>query len=403
VRAIKSSSTLAARLAFGIVVAISLALTSGTASANDIKLCLIASKTGDYASSAIEVEAGFMIGLGFATRGTMKIGDDTISVVIKDDQLKPDLAKTLLAECYDSDKADIAVVTTGRIAAATMPVAEERRKILITLTGRELRDNSNRYVFHAGMSFSLEALSKVAAIPKDDVSIGMLTEDGQIGRHLAQGFTAALASLRPNARMIAEEHIPSGQTDVTPFAQRLFNVLKDKPGKRVLVLNWAGETYYTGPEPAEQLAKMKPDRFKIAIVTRANQLVDLNDLRSAVGTEGSIYYYHGFPKNAANDWLKAAYPRYSKTPPDYFAVHGFAVASAAVTALAKTGTSDPEKLVSVMEGLPFETPKGTMTFRKEDHQVLQDMYHWRMAGRGKVELLATIPASDIPLAIVPWK
>ena len=27
-----------------------------------------------------------------------------------------------------------------------------------------------------------------------------------------------------------------------------------------------------------------------------------------------------------------------------------------------------------MEGMSFETPKGTMTFRPEDHQALQEMY-----------------------------
>ena len=28
--------------------------------------------------------------------------------------------------------------------------------------------------------------------------------------------------------------------------------------------------------------------------------------------------------------------------------------------------------------MSFDTPKGKMTFRKEDHQALQAMYHWRM-------------------------
>ena len=32
-----------------------------------------------------------------------------------------------------------------------------------------------------------------------------------------------------------------------------------------------------------------------------------------------------------------------------------------------------------MEGMSFDTPKGTMTFRKEDHQALQSMYHFRVA------------------------
>jgi branched-chain amino acid transport system substrate-binding protein len=44
-----------------------------------------------------------------------------------------------------------------------------------------------------------------------------------------------------------------------------------------------------------------------------------------------------------------------------------------------------------------------MTFRKEDHQALQDMYHWRIKKDAKdndvLELVATIPAKDMPLPI----
>jgi branched-chain amino acid transport system substrate-binding protein len=32
-----------------------------------------------------------------------------------------------------------------------------------------------------------------------------------------------------------------------------------------------------------------------------------------------------------------------------------------------------------MEGLNFDTPKGPMTFRKEDHQAMQSMYHFRVS------------------------
>ena len=44
-----------------------------------------------------------------------------------------------------------------------------------------------------------------------------------------------------------------------------------------------------------------------------------------------------------------------------------------------------------------------MTFRKEDHQALQDMYHCRIKKDAKdndvLELVATIPAKDMPLPI----
>jgi branched-chain amino acid transport system substrate-binding protein len=32
-----------------------------------------------------------------------------------------------------------------------------------------------------------------------------------------------------------------------------------------------------------------------------------------------------------------------------------------------------------MEGMSFDTPKGTMTFRKEDHQAMQPMYAFKIA------------------------
>ena len=80
-----------------------------------------------------------------------------------------------------------------------------------------------------------------------------------------------------------------------------------------------------------------------------------------------------------------------------------AAAAAVVTALTKAGSTDTEKLIAAMEGMSFETPKGTMTFRKEDHQAMQDMFHFRIKKDGKdndvLELVATVPASKMPLPI----
>jgi hypothetical protein len=38
----------------------------------------------------------------------------------------------------------------------------------------------------------------------------------------------------------------------------------------------------------------------------------------------------------------------------------------------------PNKLIKTMEGMSFDTPKGKMTFRKEDHQAMQSMYHFKI-------------------------
>src|SRR4051812_3733945 len=80
------------------------ALLASSAFAADLKIALIAGKTGALEAYAKQTEAGFMLGLEYLTKGTMTFKDRKIVVVVKDDQLKPDLAKTLLEQAYNDDK-----------------------------------------------------------------------------------------------------------------------------------------------------------------------------------------------------------------------------------------------------------------------------------------------------------
>ena len=393
----RMGSSLAALLALPAVV-----LAPTAATAKDIKVCLIAGKTGPLEAYAKQTEAGFMMGLEYLTKGTMQIGADKLQVIVKDDQLKPDRGKTLLEECYADDKVDIAVGTTGSpIALAMLPVAEEHKKVLIvepavadSITGAKW----NRYIFRTGRSSYQDALAAAATVPEnEDVAIGMLGLDTAFGRDGVKAYKEALASLRPRATIVAEEYAAGNTADFAPFAERLFNALKDKPGKRIIGFIWAG------PHPLAKFADMKPDRFNIALAPGGNILPVMNAWKQFAGTEGGIYYYYDFPKNPLNDWLKAEYTKRNNAPPDFFVAGGFSAAAAVVTALTKAGSTDTEKLIAAMEGMSFETPKGTMTFRKEDHQAMQDMFHFRIKKDAKdndvLELVATIPASKMPLPI----
>jgi branched-chain amino acid transport system substrate-binding protein len=315
---------------------------------------------------------------------------------------EPDRGKALLEECYGDDKADLAVGTTGSpIALAMLPVAEEAKKVLIvepavadSITG----EKRNRYIFRTGRSSYQDALAGAAAIPSSgDVAIGMLGLDTAFGRDGVAAFKEALGAMRPNAKVVAEEYAAGNTADFAPFAERLFNALKDKPGKRIIGFIWAG------PHPMAKFVDMKPERFGIALAPGGNILPVMNAWKQFAGTEGGIYYYYDFPKNPMNDWLKAEHQKRHNAPPDFFVAGGFAAASAVVASLQKAGSTDTEKLIAAMEGLSFDTPKGTMTFRKEDHQALQDMYHWRIKKDAKdndvLELVATIPAKDMPLPV----
>jgi len=372
------------------------------AQTRDVKICLIAGKTGPLEAYARQTEVGFMMGLEYLTRGTNTVAGMRIQVIVKDDQLRPDRGKALLEECYNDDGAALAVGTTGSpVALAMLPVAEEAKKILIvepavadSITGARW----NRYIFRTGRSSYQDALAAAASVPEnEDVSIGMLGLDTAFGRDGVAAYKAALAAIRPRARIVAEEYAAGNTADFAPFAERLFAALRDRPGKRIIGFIWAGA------HPMAKFVDMRPERFNISLAPGGNILPAMNAWKAFAGTEGGIYYYYDFPRNAQNNWLKAEYQRRHNAPPDFFVAGGFAAAAAVVAGLERAGSAETEKLIAAMAGMTFETPKGPMTFRREDHQALQEMYHFRIKPNARdndlLELVRTIPASEMPLPI----
>ncbi|MFO1299566.1 MAG: substrate-binding domain-containing protein [Burkholderiaceae bacterium] len=346
---------------------------AGTAVAKDIRIAHVYSKTGALQAYGAQTQTGLMLGFDYATGGTMMVNGRKIVLIEKDDQGKPDVGKALLQAAYADDKVDLAIgPTSSGVALALLPVAEEYRKILLvepavadSITG----DKWNRYVFRTGRNSSQDAISNAVALDKEGVSIATLAQDYAFGRDGVKAFKDALKK----AKIVHEEYLPTNTTDFTAGAQRLFDALKDKPGRKVIFIIWAG-----AGNPFK-IADLDPKRYGIEISTGGNILPAMAAYKAFPGMEGATYYYFGIPKNPANNWLITEHYKRFKSPPDFFTAGGMAAAMAVVEALKKTGgDTKTEALIRTMEGMSFDTPKGKMTFRKEDHQAMQSMYHFRI-------------------------
>jgi branched-chain amino acid transport system substrate-binding protein len=385
-----------------IAAALALSTAAAFAQSRELRIAHIYGKTGALEAYAKQTQAGLQLGLEYATGGKMEVLGRKIVIIEKDDQIKPDIAKSALAAAYGDDKADIAVGPTSSASAlAMLPVAEEYKKILLvepavadSITG----DKWNRYVFRTGRSSSQDAIAGAVATPQN-AQIAMLAQDYAFGRDGVKALKEALAAIGSKAQVVHEEYVPQATTDFTAASQRLFDALKDKPGRKIIGVIWAG------PNPVTKIADLRPERFGIELAPGGNILPVMKTWKALSGVEGAIYYYYGFPKNKTNDWLVAEYKkRYGGTPPDFFVAGGMAAGIAIVEAVKKAGGTDTEKLIAAMEGLTFDSPKGPMTFRKEDHQAMQAMYHFRIKKEQKdewdlLDLVREIPAKDIPLPI----
>ena len=371
----------------------------GESFAQEIRIAHIYSKTGPLEAYGKQTATGFMLGLEYATKGSMTVAGKKIVVIEKDDQGKPDLGKSLLAAAYSDDKADMAVgPTSSGVALALLPVAEEYKKVLLvepavadSITG----DKWNKYIFRTGRNSSQDAISNAVALDKDGITIATLAQDYAFGRDGVKAFKDALKK----AKIVHEEYLPTSTTDFTAGAQRLFDALKDKPGRKVIFILWAG-----AGNPFK-IADLDPKRFGIELASGGNILPAMAAYKGLPGMEGATYYYFGIPKNPVNEWLVANHYTKFRNPPDFFTAGGMAAAIAAVEAIKKVGGDmKTDKLIAAMEGLSFETPKGKMTFRKEDHQAMQSMYHFKIKNDpaftwGVPELVREIKASEMDIPI----
>lgn len=342
-----------------------------------VKIALIHGMSGSPLEAFTkQTHTGFEMGLEYATKGTMEIKGRKIELIKKDSQFKPDVARALLAEAYGDDDALLAVGdTSSGVALAMLPVAAEYEKILVvepavadSLTGPD----SNRFVFKTSRNSSMDMQAQALALkPDDKLFVATLAEDYAFGKDGIAAFKKALEGT--GATVVSEEYVPLKTTDYTATIERLFNALKDKDGRKVVLIYVAGSG-----DPMGALAGADPARYGIEISTGGNILPVLETYKRVPGMEGAIYYYYELPKNEINDWLVTEHQKRYNAPPDFFTAGGMASALAIAKALETAEEWDTETLIKTMEGMTWDTPKGPMTFRAEDHQALQTMYHFKI-------------------------
>ncbi|MEB2298743.1 substrate-binding domain-containing protein [Lysinibacillus xylanilyticus] len=336
-----------------------------------IKIGVLASLTGALESYGKQTQRGFDLGIEYATGGTMEVNGKKIEIVYEDTETKPEVAVQKATKLLEDDKVDFLVGSSSSgDTLAVLPLAEEYQKIMVvepavadSITGSEF----NKYIFRTGRNSSQDAYAAAAAIAGKGVKIATFAPDYSFGLDGVKAFKTAAEKL--GAEIVLEEYADPAATDFTSNLQKVIDAKPD-----YLFVVWAGAN-----SPWNQIADLKIQEKGIKISTGAPDIIALKFMNPLIGMEGFSVYYNTLPQNDVNKWLVEEHKKRFKEVPDLFTPGGMSAAISIVDALKKSdGDTDSEKLIGIMEGMSFETPKGTMTFRKEDHQALQSMYSIRL-------------------------
>nr|WP_096190576.1 substrate-binding domain-containing protein [Evansella halocellulosilytica] len=337
-----------------------------------IKIGVLTSQTGLLEAYGNQMINGFEIGLDYATDGTREVEGREIELIVRDTQTDPQVAVQQATELYEDEEIDVLVgAADSGDTLAVLPLAEAYERIMVVepavadaITGEEW----NPYIFRTGRNSSQDAVAGAAAIAEEGTKIAVYAPNNAFGLNGAEAFIDAAEDL--GAVIVLEEYPAIDATDFTASVQR---VIEAEP--EYLFVIWAGAN-----SPWGTFSDMGLKDRGITISTGAPDIAALHLMDELIGMEGFSVYHHTLPDNEVNDYLVEEHmERHDGEVPDLFTAGGMASAMAVVEGLKLTGgNAAAEELRTAMQGMEFESPKGPMTFREDDHQALQTLYAVRL-------------------------
>jgi len=354
---------------------------------------LVYSQSGVLATYGEQYAQGFKAGLAYATGGTNKVGSHPITVTEVDDAGDPAKAVSAAKDLIGKGVKVIAGSTASGVALQVAPIAEQNKVLFIS--GPAATDGitgANRYTFRSGRQSYQDVLTAKSFIgDAAGKKVLVFAQDTAFGQ---ANVAAVQAVIGGAGATVTEILVPAAATEFTTFAKRALDERAD-----LLFVAWAGTTAPAMWQALDQQGVLSATTVVTGLDIRASW-----PTFGAAGTKISFlaHYFDGASSGAAYDALKKAVPGGAV---DLFHPDGFAAAQMIVHAL-ETGGTDVEAMIGALEGWTFESVKGTMTVRAEDHALLQPMYQAKLTGSGTeftAELVKALAPEDAAPPVAAFK
>lgn len=341
-----------------------------TPKAEELRIGVIANQSGPFSFYSIPAVRGFQMGIEYATHGTWQIAGRKIRLLIEDDQSDPAVGLEKAKKLVEADQVHIlqGCTASGVAVKISHDYPGLNRVFMLAVAATDVLTGEwfNRHVFRTASTTLQDAMSGGKYVVDNlGKRVYLLSVDYIWGHQSRAAWWKVIA--QNGSEIVGDLLVHPGQTN---FRTHFADIMAVKPD--VLILSWVG------PGMRELLTQVKECRVtdvcKVAGGMADHQV--LYEVGEAVaGMLCTVKYYYEFPKNPVNDWLVARHTERFNEAPDIFIESGFSSAVALVTALENThGSTETEQLITALEGMSFDGPKGRYTIRAEDHQALQPMY-----------------------------
>lgn len=348
---------------------------------------MLTSITGPLAAYGEAYQQGFEAGLDYATDGTGEIDGVELTIEWVDDQGNPDTAVT---QAKDLIGRGFQVIGGSAASGVALAVAEQAaQNNTLFLSGPAAADaitGINDQTFRSGRQTLQDVATAATFLDSvDGSSIVVFAQDNAFGQGNVASVEAVLggegASVTPI--LVAED-----ATEFTPFAQQIQAASPD-----LVFVAWAGATTGAMWEALAQQGVLEGTTVVTGLADRASY--------QAYGPgSGDIQFLnHYFPGATDTEAAQAmdAHLEAAGHEADLFTVDGFVGAQMLVQAVTE-GKGEVDAMIAALEGWTFESVKGELTIRAEDHALIQPLFQVRLVDEGGTwvpELVEVVDAEAV--------
>ena len=344
-----------------------LAMLTGTAIAEPVKVGMITTLSGGGAGLGIDVRDGFMLAVKQA-------GNEDLEVIIEDDQRKPDIAVQLADKLVQSEKVDVLTgIIWSNLAMAVVPSVTAQGKFYLSPNaGPSALAGKGCHANYFNVAWQNDNLHEAA---------GAYAKD--------QGYKKSFI-LAPN--------YPAGKDALTGYKRFYDGELAGELYTKLGQTDYAAELAQIRASGADSVFFFLPGGMGISFLKQyAGSGIDLPVVGPAFSFDQGILQAVGDaalgvkntsqwnkdidnPTNKAFvDSFQAEYGRL----PSLYASQGFDTANLLLSAMSKADVKDADAFRAALEAAEFDSTRGDFKFGPNHHPI-QDIYVREVIKEGDV-------------------
>lgn len=332
-----------------------------------IKLGLILSMTGPFASTGRQLEAGARLYL--AQHGDTVAGRK-IELLIRDDGGSADTARRLAQELVVNDKVSVlGGFSLTPLALAVAPVATQSKTpsvVFVAATSSVI--SASPYFVRSSFTLPQVTIGVAEWAPKNGIkTVITLVSDYGPGIDAETAFKDRFTL--NGGKVLNTLRVPVRNPDFAPFLQRV----RDEKPDAVFVFLPAG----VGTQMMKQFQERGLHQAGIKLigtgdVTEDDIIEEIGD--AALGVVTSHHYSASHPSALNKKFVEDFKRANNGKRPNYMAVAAYDGMRIISTALKVTKGAGGDALLQAMKGQQFESPRGPLLINAQTRDIVQDVY-----------------------------